>query len=328
MFIEAITGSTTKKAKKHLWEKRNVKLRNYANMQVILLTNNPEITDFHLQIIGRNKERTQEYEFLSQDISSGTETLLFNIKSSLLANNDSYSFDILITSDTELFFSIIAVYTIPRYSVDDEPIERLDDEFETDPDDQDLVEITNYKFSGSTVTKCTQDGGVIEIPSTYTLRNGKFYEGDEIVVDTIGTYILSSAKNYTEIIIPDSIINFPTYGLESSLAESCKKLTIGDGLGLGRLDTYPFGNTLYCETIECGKNLKLIEGYIFGAFNSSTHTIKFASEEPPELTIPNWIGTLSGLQKILVPMAGVDKWKTANNWSNFAHLIEGYEQGE
>lgn len=324
MFIEAITGCTAKKATKHTWEKRNVKLRSYANMQIILLTNNPEITTFHLQIIGRNKERTQEFDFLNKDITAGTETLLFDIKSSLIANNDSYSFDILITSDTELSFSIVAVYTIPRYSADGDPLERLPDEYETDPDDQDLVEITNFKFNGNVVTRCTQDGGVITIPSSYILKDGKFYEGNEIVVDSIGYSILEYAKNYTEVIVPDSIINFPTYGLQTELPESCKRLVVGNGLGLGEVGFYPFGNKLFCEIIEVGKNLKEINSYIFGAYNNSTTTLKFASENPPILDSTAWLSTLPALNKILVPMAGVDKWKTAPNWSYFASMIEGY----
>lgn len=328
MFIETITGSTSKKATKLVWEKRNVKLRNFANMQIIFLTNNPEISQFHLQIIGRNKERTQEFDFVNQDIIAKEETLLFNIKSKLLANNDSYSYDILITSEFELFFSIVAIYTTPRYSADGDPLEELEGAFETDPNDEDLVEIKNFKFDGRTVTRCTQNGGVIQIPSSYKLVKGKFYEGDDIAVDTIGSCILSGARNYTEVIIPDSIINFPIYGLGSELARSCKKIVIGDGFGLGKLDTYPFGNTLYCETIEIGKNLKLINGYIFGAFNNATHTIKFAGENPPELSGTNWIGTLSSLNKILVPMSGLEKWRTALYWSNFAHIIEGYEPGE
>lgn len=323
MFIETIIGGTTKKASKNTWGKYNIKIRNFANMQLALMTSNKKETSFNIKVIGHNKENTASCEILNKNLVADAKTFLFDISPSAIANGDCYSYDIVISSDEEISFSVVAIYTIPRYSANESDVEL--DTHDTDMDEPEPEDSLEFcQFQDGTITSCNQQGGVIILPSSYSINDGKVCVGNDFVIDTIGDCILRNAKDYTEIIIPDSIINFQCYGLQIELDKACKKIVTGNGFGKGVLDTYPFGHTVYCESFEVGTGLTKIDGYLFGAFNTSTTTIKFASEQPPELTSSIWISILSNLQHILVPKNSVELWKTSRCWNELADLIEGY----
>ena len=181
--------------------------------------------------------------------------------------------------------------------------------------------LLNFTFNENTVTKYTGPDGVsIVIPSSYSINeNGQFIEGNDYVVTSTANGVIdkTTTPNYTEVIFPDSIINFNGYTLPSQQPQSCKRIVTGNGFGVGTLGTYPFGYEMYCDIIEVGTGLTKIDKYLFGHSASKVKALQFATKTPPTLSSKNWISSLSALETIYIPTGSLNAYSTATNWSNF-----------
>ena len=161
-------------------------------------------------------------------------------------------------------------------------------------------------------------------------------------VTSIGTYAFSDCSNLTSISIPEgvtSIGSFAFYGcsgltsiiLPSTLTSigsdafnACTSLTsITIPEGVTKIGGSTFYRCTSLTSITIPEGVTSIGNYAFSGCSSLT-TMRVEATEPPTLKNTSAISTAT--TQIQVPMASVEAYKTATNWSNFADIIVGYEE--
>lgn len=163
---------------------------------------------------------------------------------------------------------------------------------------------------------------------------------ENINIDRINSYVFADT-NIVSIIIPSSVTS-----LESSAFYNCKNLEsilLPENLtvissrvfsGCSKLSSIllpsslaSIGNSAFNNTgltsIIIPSNVSMI--YV-GAFQNCSEltTMRVERTTPPNLLGTNAISPAT--TQIQVPMASVEAYKTATNWSNFADIIVGYEE--
>ena len=136
------------------------------------------------------------------------------------------------------------------------------------------------------------DGG--KTLSAYAIGNTATSYTIPVGVTSIGRSAFQSCSNLTEITIPDSVTSISAFAFWG-----CSSLT----------------------SITIPEGVTEISGSAFQSCRSLT-TMRVEATTPPTLSNTNAISTAT--TQIQVPMASVEAYKTATNWSNFADIIVGY----
>lgn len=98
-------------------------------------------------------------------------------------------------------------------------------------------------------------------------------------------------------------------------------LTDDDLYGFESIGAYAFSECLSLTNVILPETIKLIEANAFMS-DRALVSMKVKAQIPPSLA-PNAIPTT--IQEIKVPMASLDAYKEAVNWSDYKDKIIGYE---
>lgn len=146
----------------------------------------------------------------------------------------------------------------------------------------------------------------IEIPSSVT---------------SIGYYAFSFCSSLASIEIPSSATSIGNNAFSNCVA--LKSVTFEENSQLTSIGNSAFYGCSLLTSITIPSSVTSINYQAFGGCNSLT-TMRIEATTPPTLQNRNAISTAT--TQIQVPMASVDAYKTATNWSNFADIIVGYTE--
>ena len=184
-----------------------------------------------------------------------------------------------------------------------------------------VTSIGTYAFRGcSNLTS-------VSLPSTLTsISNGAFYGCSGLTsitipegVTSIGSFAFYGCSGLTSIILPSTLTSIGSDAFNA--CTSLTSITIPEGV------TKIGGSTFYrctsLTSITIPEGVTSIGNYAFSGCSGLT-TMRVEATTPPTLANTSAISTAT--TQIQVPMASVEAYKTATNWSNFADIIVGYEE--
>lgn len=138
-------------------------------------------------------------------------------------------------------------------------------------------------------------------------------------VMSIGLLAFYNCSNLTSITIPNGVTS-----IGNSAFSLCSKLTsITLPEGVTSIGSGAFSDCSSLTSIIIPEGVTSIGEGAF-LYCSSLTTMRVEATTPPTLRNTNAISTAT--TQIQVPMASVDAYKTATNWSNFVDIIVGYEE--
>lgn len=140
-------------------------------------------------------------------------------------------------------------------------------------------------------------------------------------VTSITKFSFYNCTNLTSITIPASVTE-----IGSSAFRNCTNLQSVNFRGNSQLQTIGQEAFYYCaslKSINISATVTSIDAWAFDGCTSLT-IMRIEATTPPTLSSTNAISTAT--TQIQVPMASVDAYKTATNWSNFADIIVGYAE--
>lgn len=168
----------------------------------------------------------------------------------------------------------------------------------------------------------------INIPSSVTIIDVGAFSGCTSLtsvtipenVTSIGNQAFRNCTSLTTITIPKTV---KTIGNSFLDCDALETVTFAEGSQLESIGNYAFANCSKLTSISLPSRLTSIGNYAFNNCSSLT-TVTILATTPPTLSNTNAISTAT--TQIQVPMASVDAYKTATNWSNFADIIVGYTE--
>ena len=139
-------------------------------------------------------------------------------------------------------------------------------------------------------------------------------------ITTIGMCTFSDCNSLTSIAIPDGVtsIGFSAFSCCSSLTS----INIPDGVT--SIDGSVFQSCSSLTSVTIPDSVTSIGNMAF-AYCRSLTSIYCKPTTPPLLFVTNTFSDISSTAKIYVPTASVDAYKSAENWSDYASMIEGYD---
>lgn len=166
--------------------------------------------------------------------------------------------------------------------------------------------------------------GVTQIPN-YAFQNCIDLTSVEFssTLQTIGSYAFSGCSSLTSI---DFGENSQLTSIGENAFYNCDGLTnidLSNCTSLTSIGGWAFASCSGLTSITLPSSLTSIGSYAFRTCTILT-TMRVEATTPPTLSNTNAISTAT--TRIEVPMASVDAYKAATNWSNFADIIVGYTE--
>ena len=207
---------------------------------------------------------------------------------------------------------------------------------------QNITEVGEYAFY------CANGGGnrtTIRLPNCQTIRQYAFkdYSLSDAAIDvldlsnvvTVEGYAFQRAKIWTRLVLPKcktvgnnafQEAQFGGSGLEAPMLETIGERAFHSDYitpdvelpSVKSIGNYAFDHTSSVN-FTIGPNCTYIGNTIFGTMGVTNLFVRATT--PPTLAGPFKSGN-TGVQHIYVPAASVDLYKAANNWSNYASIIE------
>lgn len=114
-----------------------------------------------------------------------------------------------------------------------------------------------------------------------------------------------------------------TNKLPQVIDRTITNITAEDLKGITSVGQYAFAQCNQLTNVVIPNGVTTIGDY---AFYNCTNliTMRVEAPTPPTLSSTNAISTAT--TQIQVPMASVDAYKTATNWTQYANIIVGYEE--
>ena len=206
-----------------------------------------------------------------------------------------------------------------------------------------ITSISSYAFYASNGSN--SNGTQIRLPNCKTIGEYAFKDysrSDDAIyvldlsnVETVAQYAFNRAKIWTKLVLPKckSVGNnafqeaqFGGSGLEAPMLETIGERAFHSDYitpdvelpSVKTIGNYAFDHTSSVN-FTIGPNCTYIGNTIFGTMGVTNLFVQATT--PPTLAGPFKSGN-TGVQHIYVPAASVDLYKAANNWSNYASIIE------
>ncbi len=174
------------------------------------------------------------------------------------------------------------------------------------------------KFSGRYASedglRLEKDGVLLRVAT----GNISSYEIPETITE-IGEAAFNGAEDLTSVIIPNTVTS-----IANSAFADCKNLidiTIPDSVKMLRSSI--FWRCSELTTITIGRGITMIFYGTF-AYCPKLATIYCRAINPPLFNHDGAFDGSTAISKIYVPTESVDLYKSADGWSRFADMIEGY----
>ena len=170
----------------------------------------------------------------------------------------------------------------------------------------------NGELSYDEAAKVTDIADVFKKANISTFNEFQYFTG----LKKVSKYAFNGCANLIRIIIPQNVNIIEEYAFAS--CTNLARITLNTDLTT--IGLYAFGNCNSLKTITIPSSVTIIQG---SAFNNCSilSTVYCAPTTPP--TVGSW--AFETTCKIYVPRQSINAYKSANNWSEYASQIEGYD---
>ena len=170
----------------------------------------------------------------------------------------------------------------------------------------------NGELSYDEAAKVTDITDVFKKANISTFNEFQYFTG----LKKVSKYAFNGCANLIRIIIPQNVNIIEEYAFAS--CTNLARITLNTDLTT--IGLYAFGNCNSLKTITIPSSVTIIQG---SAFNNCSilSTVYCAPTTPP--TVGSW--AFETTCKIYVPRQSINAYKSANNWSEYASQIEGYD---
>ena len=170
----------------------------------------------------------------------------------------------------------------------------------------------NGELSYDEAAKVTDIADVFKKANISTFNEFQYFTG----LKKVSKYAFNGCANLIRIIIPQNVNIIEEYAFAS--CTNLARITLNTDLTT--IGLYAFGNCNSLKTITIPSSVTIIQG---SAFNNCSilSTVYCAPSTPP--TVGSW--AFETTCKIYVPRQSINAYKSANNWSEYASQIEGYD---
>ena len=164
-----------------------------------------------------------------------------------------------------------------------------------------------------------QTGGTNKLPQVVDKTVTTITADDLAGVTEIGVYAFCLCSSLTSITIPEGVTSIGDWAFRD--CSSLSSITLP-----GTLTSIGNNAFINCSNLTSITIPESVTSISLGAFQScsSLTSMRVEATTPPTLSRTSAIS--SATTQIQVPMASVEAYKTATNWSNFADIIVGYEE--
>ena len=170
----------------------------------------------------------------------------------------------------------------------------------------------NGELSYDEAAEVTDIADVFKKANISTFNEFQYFTG----LKKVSKYAFNGCANLIRIIIPQNVNIIEEYAFAS--CTNLARITLNTDLTT--IGLYAFGNCSSLKTITIPSSVTIIQG---SAFNNCSilSTVYCAPTTPP--TVGSW--AFETTCKIYVPRQSINAYKSANNWSEYASQIEGYD---
>ena len=170
----------------------------------------------------------------------------------------------------------------------------------------------NGELSYDEAAEVTDIADVFKKANISTFNEFQYFTG----LKKVSKYAFNGCANLIRIIIPQNVNIIEEYAFAS--CTNLARITLNTDLTT--IGLYAFGNCSSLKTITIPSSVTIIQGSVFNNCRILS-TVYCAPTTPP--TVGSW--AFETTCKIYVPRQSINAYKSANNWSEYASQIEGYD---